>query len=219
MADVVYPAQPVEWTESRRVTWRAVLCGVAVGLASEFVLLVLGAAVGLTAFEPTEEVSQGVGVGYLIWLLVSLCASAFLGAWCSSVVAATTLKRNGLLHGLVTWAALTLIGLFVLSSGVVRMGRAAAQAVNVPTPSAENVVAGAQAAETELARPETRSQLDDIATGLAVGMWGLLLANLLPLGFALLGGVAGARSERRHLLPLTPTPRTFTPSTTQPQPV
>ena len=214
MAEVVYPAQPVEWRSTRRISLRAVFCGVVVGLVTQFVLMVLGAAVGLTAFQPTEEAAQNVGIGYLIWLLVSLCGSAFVGAWVTSAVAGTTLRRNGLLNGGVTWALLALVGLFIVSSGLLQTGQAAVS-LSPLRPSTVVPMAGA-----ELARPENRSQLDQIANAFAFGMWGLLLAHVLPLCFALLGGVAGARSEERHLLPLAPKPRTFTPSsTTEPQPV
>lgn len=67
-----------------RLSPRALIGGVRAGLATQLLLMPLGAAIGLTAFEPSGAVMKGVGIGFSIWLILSLYASSFIGAWVTS---------------------------------------------------------------------------------------------------------------------------------------
>lgn len=165
-----------------RLSFRAVAAGVLVALVTQVVLLLLGGAIGLTAFEPSGQVARAVGFGFLAWLMLSLCASAFFGAWVAASTAQTVERRDGLLHGLLTWAAVSLVGAFLVG-GAVR--------------NTLSGVFGFVGKTVTAAAPAVDGNLD--VTGTAIGLWGLLWAFILPLGAALVGGAVGARTERKVL--------------------
>lgn len=217
--------------------WRnmwAVVAGGVVALAVQAVLMVFGGAIGLSVFEPEREVIQGIGIGYLVWLLIALCVSAFLGAWTASLVARVFTKSNGLMHGFVLWAAVSLTGLFLVGGTLTNavagpfsvMGRMGGPAVTRSLPRNANQLERQVNQRLGEARgavndPRVQERADQAAAGAAAGMWGLLAALILPLGAALLGGFMGARQEtlglqrRRGLVPRSPE---TTPTTTPPLP-
>src|SRR5688572_8938919 len=105
MADVVYENEVPGLGRSAipRISLRAVFSGVVVALILQVMLLILGGAIGLTVFqtEAGAETARGVGIGAVVWLILSLCASSLLGAWIAAVVSRTSLRRDGVLHGLI----------------------------------------------------------------------------------------------------------------------
>src|SRR5688572_27638451 len=136
-----------------RISLRAVFSGIVVALIAQVMLMLLGAAIGFSALgaDPDADTAQGVGIGALIWLVLSLCVSSFLGGWVSAAVARAALKRDGVFHGLVTWASVALIGLFLVSgtltglvSGALGLGKSAASTV----------------AESAAQSPELRTQME-----------------------------------------------------------
>ncbi|HEX2573519.1 MAG TPA: hypothetical protein VH877_28475 [Polyangia bacterium] len=212
--------------------WRnmwAVVAGALVALAIQAVLMVFGGAIGLSVFEPDRDVIQGIGIGYVVWLLIALCASAFLGAWTASLVARSLTRADGLMHGFVTWAAVSLIGLFLVGGTLTNavagpfsmMGHMASPAVTRSLPrnadqlerQVNQQLGNARGAVND---PRVQQRADQAAAGAAVGMWGLFAALILPLGAALLGGFLGARQEslglqrRRGFVPRGPETTTTT---------
>lgn len=220
-----------------RLSFRAVGAGILVALVSQVVLLLLGGAIGLMAIEPDRQIAQGVGIGFLVWLLISLAVSAFLGAWVAASAAQTIERRDGLLHGLLTWAAVSLIGVFLVG-GAVRSTLAGAfnfvagtTRAAVQSPAAEDLTKGRSAediasqaggalegAGQALEDPRTAERVESGATGAAIGLWGLLAAFILPLLAALGGGALGSRSERKVLgyTAMREEPRRPTPPPTRP---
>ena len=210
----------------RRISVRAVVAGAAIAAISQVILMVLGAAIGLTAFKPEEDVAKGVGIGYAAWLIVSLTASSFIGAWVAGYVARTSDRRDGVMNGLVAWAVVSLAGLFFVGGTVANLTKGALGVAGEAVKTAAQSPALARGIEDANARrdngaddvredvertiedaryrmqdPATREEMkqktEDAAEGAALGMWGLLIAHLLPLGAALLGGAAGARADAR----------------------
>jgi hypothetical protein len=210
----------------------AVIAGLLVGGLVQILLMLLGAAVGLVALpaaQPSEPVTQ---VAYLAWLVASLVASVFTGALVASLSARTPDRGDGLLHGLVVWAAVGLAGVFlVIGKADVVLGRAlhlAGQTAVAAAPSPE-ASAAINAGEAQ-ARGEVEDTVDRLkrsvagaSTGLqvagasqqakdnlAIGLGAFLAMQIVLLVSALAGGAAGARSERRHRwvrsIPVTPIP-------------
>jgi hypothetical protein len=220
MTEVVYESESLFGRSVvPRISARAVVSGFLVALITQVMLLLLGAAIGLSALtaDVSSDTAQGVGIGASVWLILSLCLSSLFGAYIAAVIAHTGLRREGLLHGLVTWAAASLFGLFVVSSalgglvsgamGVTKsVAQTAGQAAQTtgmgPSLSRQATTPEAQArvgesveeAQQAIQNPENQQKA---AKGAAIGAWGLVLAHLLPAGFALLGGFLGARSERK----------------------
>ena len=104
----------------RRVSWGAIIAGVVVALAIQVLLAMLGAGIGLATIEPAQQGSNpsatSMGIGAAIWWALSGIVAAFGGGWVAARLAGVPSREAGLLHGLATWAAATLIVLYLLSS-------------------------------------------------------------------------------------------------------
>ena len=226
IADVQFPT---------RVSARGVVSGLLVGLALEAMLLVLGAAIGLSALQPSGDVAKGLGIGFAVWLLLTLIISAFFGGWVAAGAGRAIRTRDGVLHGVVTWAAVTVVGL-ALVGGAVRgavgsifgVAKTATQAA-ASSPAVNRAVdnqaqqGGVQqqignAVDQATRNPEQlAAKTSEAAHGAGLGSWGLFIALILPLGAAIGGGawaagrerhVAGLPDERtlRHRKPVVTTP-------------
>lgn len=91
-----------------RVSARGVIAGALVGLAVGAMLLALGAAVGVSALRGSPG-GRGPGIAVGVWFIVSFAASAFGGSWVASGSARALRARDGVLHGIVTWAVMALV--------------------------------------------------------------------------------------------------------------
>ncbi|HWX00691.1 YrzE family protein [Collimonas sp.] len=96
------------------ISWSAVLAGFFLSLVIYLLLTVLGTAIGAGAVDPLGEQNPlaGAGLGVGIWLAVSTLVSLFFGAFISGRAA----PRQGALHGLLTWALMTVAGTWLLAS-------------------------------------------------------------------------------------------------------
>ena len=213
VSDVVDPSFSVPIS---RLSIRAILAGLAVALSAQLLLMVLGAAIGLSAFQPTGAVAKGVGAGFLVWTVLSLCVSAFVGAWIAGIVARSVSRRDGLIHGLVLWSLVAVVGASMVGGAISKtlsgvfglVGAAVQTAAQSPainqnvTPDQAARAAGsatdqAQAAARQLqARPDVAEKA---ASGAAIGLWGAVVALVFPLGAALAGGYLASRGEARLL--------------------
>src|SRR5436305_1578443 len=88
----------------------AIIAGILVALALGATMMALGTAVGVTAF-PRAELPHNAGVGFAGWFLLSLAIGCFAGGWIAAGAARVLRRRDGVLHGLVTWAAIALVSL------------------------------------------------------------------------------------------------------------
>ncbi|HET7715560.1 MAG TPA: PhnA-like protein [Bauldia sp.] len=105
----------------RPVSWRAVLAGVVVALVVQILLAVLGGAIGLAFVDPTRTDNPDAGtvtVVAIIWWTLS----GVLAAWVGGVTAGRLSGRPGTStaawHGLVAWAATTLVIFYLLTTAV-----------------------------------------------------------------------------------------------------
>jgi hypothetical protein len=104
----------------RRVSWGAIIAGVVVALAIQVLLAMLGAGIGLAAIEPAQQgdnpSATSMGIGAAIWWALSGIVAAFAGGWVAARLAGVPSREAGMLHGIATWAAATLVVLYLLSS-------------------------------------------------------------------------------------------------------
>lgn len=125
----VYRSQPVyDRTESyapllKRISWSAVIAGVVLAMIVSLILSLLGTAIGTSAIEPLQEGNPvaGMGTSAGIWVIVSAVIALFVGGWAAGRLA----HREGALHGLLVWATVSLLTVYLVSSavtGVVRGG-------------------------------------------------------------------------------------------------
>ena len=161
-----------------RISARGVIAGLLVGLALPAIVMSLGTAIGVTTF-PRGGSPHGVGIGFAAWFLLSFVIGAFAGGWVAAGAARALRRRDGVLHGLVTWATMALISLSLVG-GVMR-GLAAGML-------GEGSLGGESG---DLGR------MMPLQRGAEIGAWGTFVALLLPLLAAVAGGILGASRERR----------------------
>ncbi|MGI4742690.1 MAG: hypothetical protein ACRYG7_46620 [Janthinobacterium lividum] len=108
---------------SKRISWGAVLAGALLALVLQLSLSLLGLGIGLGTIDPLTEQNPmaGLGIGAAVWGLVTLLASLYLGATVASRLAGIPRRTDGLLHGLLTWAVVTLATFYLLTTAVGRL--------------------------------------------------------------------------------------------------
>ena len=104
----------------RRVSWGAVFAGLIVGLAIQLLLSLLGIAIGASTIDPLrgDTPGKGIAIGAGIWLLVSGLISTYIGACVAAYLSGSVQKADGVLHGVLSWGAATLLMAFLLTSAV-----------------------------------------------------------------------------------------------------
>lgn len=105
----------------RRLSWGAILAGAIIALVVMFAMYMLGLAIGAASINPAREidpVTPALGVGTVIWLAASTVVSLFLGGVTAGRMSGTTDEGDGALHGLVTWAVVMAVSLFMLTTAI-----------------------------------------------------------------------------------------------------
>ena len=150
-----------------RISVRAVVAGVLVELALVGLLMTLARSLGLWFGSLEHPLSAGFAVfGIAAWI-----ASALVGAYTAAIVSRSVERRDGIVHGVVTWATAVLGAAIVARLWIVL-------AVAVKLVDIEMLQA--------FAAPRA--------------MFAFFLADAFALIAAVAGGVAGSRSERAHAI-------------------
>jgi hypothetical protein len=104
----------------RRVSWGAIFAGATAVIAVELLLNLLGAGFGAATINPQQGQlpGQGLALGAVIWFGLSCIISLFIGGWLAGRLAERPSKRDGALHGFVTWAVASLVLVYMLSTAV-----------------------------------------------------------------------------------------------------
>jgi hypothetical protein len=99
-----------------RVSWGAIIAGSVVALGVQFVLTLLGAAIGfgILGNTPTNE----IGVPALIWVILSAAISLFAGGFVAAQATAGENKREAGLYGALVWSTVFATVLFLTVAGV-----------------------------------------------------------------------------------------------------
>ena len=94
------------------LSWRAVLGGLVTFIALSILFSLIGASIGLGVTDVTaQQPLEGVGMGMIIWTILSLVASLAAAGYVAGYLA----NRAGFIHGFLTWA-LGLIAATMLAS-------------------------------------------------------------------------------------------------------
>jgi hypothetical protein len=220
-ADIVVDAT------SDRISWGAVFAGTVTTLAVMLVLSLIGMGIGLSTLDPqTGDNPSGtaIGVGAVVWWVISSLISFYVGGLIAGRAADS---RHGYLHGMITWATVTLLSLILLTSAIGRALSGATGLAQFATNLAPDLKNRVSAAATDLqnqatgaqpgpANPNTNPNMEQqaretgekAAKGGAMGSFGAALALILAGAAAALGGHAGRRAYLRD--------RTNTMSSTEP---
>jgi hypothetical protein len=209
-----------------RVSWGAIFAGAIVALATQLVLTLIGTAVGLATLNPaTGQNPSGttLGIGAGVWLVISSLVSLFLGGYIAGRLAGTF---NGWLHGLATWAAVTMLTILLLTTaagGLIGTASGLAsfavdqsdkvsrtqlppavqqqidQVMSQARVSADQAAAQAQQTTPEQKAAEARQVGERAAKGGAVGTGAAALGLILGAMAAAFGGKIGARYPVRKV--------------------
>jgi hypothetical protein len=163
------------------LSWSAVFGGGLIGWGTLFLLSLVGASLvegrGSAAFG--EHLAR-IGLGLGVWGVVAMLVASFVGAFFVVRIAGERRRREGLLHGAVSWglsaAALALLALVALGGASTSSPRATPRA-------ATKAPAAARLTVREQAALEDRGGQAAKAAGATAGALGL------SLGLALLGAV------------------------------
>jgi hypothetical protein len=98
-----------------RASWGAVIAGTVMALVVVLVLQVLMLWLGFTAIDPAFEAEpfEGVGTGAAIGALVTAAIALFVGGLVTGRLANRVNNADVILHGLLTWAVVTLVTLLL----------------------------------------------------------------------------------------------------------
>lgn len=104
-----------------KISWGAVFAGVALALAVQFLLNLLGVGIGAAAIDPATADNPNPSTFSIaggLWFVVSGIVAAFVGGYVASRVSGRPSKATGSYHGLISWAVTTLVVLYLLTTSV-----------------------------------------------------------------------------------------------------
>ncbi len=103
----------------RRVSWGAIFAGTIIALVTQITLSLLGVGIGLGVTNPASAADlSGLGIGAVIWLVVSTLIALFIGGYVAGRLAGIPTRTDGVLHGVVVWGLGTLVSLYLATSVV-----------------------------------------------------------------------------------------------------
>ncbi|OEY66174.1 hypothetical protein [Marinobacter sp. X15-166B] len=142
---------------TRRISWGSIFAGLALFFALSWLLLVLGAALGVGIADATDlaAVGAGLGVGSIVWLLITSLVATFAGALLAAKLAGSADDRVGALHGLTLWAVSTLVLLLLGASGIGGAINAVSSAVSSGSQAAKVMVGGMADSDTGAMLPDS----------------------------------------------------------------
>lgn len=203
------------------ISWPAIFAAVAVGVAVQLLLSLAGYALGVYPRNESGS-TQAITLVAASWAAVSMLLAAFVGGYVAARCSGLRRTGDGVLHGIVAWAATTLLytALATTAVGALTTGLFGLVGENLDQGAAQAAVGTAGDRERALnamtdvglSEAQARAVLDQMArsgaadrdaAADAVGtatLW-LAAAVMLALLLAILGGMIGVRGSRRTLRP------------------
>lgn len=104
----------------RRISWGAVIAGFLIAVVVNLTLNLLGIGIGLGAIDPMAQdaVPDGIGIGSIIWYVVSTIISLIAGGWVAAHLAGVPNRQDSMMHGLLTWCLFTIFSFYLLTTAV-----------------------------------------------------------------------------------------------------
>ncbi|WEZ85527.1 PhnA-like protein (plasmid) [Rhizobium sp. 32-5/1] len=112
---------PAATAAFNKVAWGAIFAGVAVALAVQFLLNLLGVGIGAAVLDPATSDNPDASTFSIasgIWFAIAGVISAFVGGYIASRVSGRPSNSTGGFHGLTSWAVTTLVVLYLLTTSV-----------------------------------------------------------------------------------------------------
>ncbi|WP_017730098.1 hypothetical protein [Nafulsella turpanensis] len=104
----------------RRISWGAIIAGTLVALVTMMLLNLLGIGIGFGSINPVEEANPfaGLGIGTLIWWIVSNLIAIFAGGYVAGRMAGVPKGSTSTMHGILSWCLYTLVSFWILTTAV-----------------------------------------------------------------------------------------------------
>jgi hypothetical protein len=204
-----------------RISWGAVIAGSVVAFAVYLVLTLFFTGVGLSLSE--AGVRDGViGTGAVIAGILSIVVALLCGGCVTTQLTTGETKQEAVIHGVLTWATVTGLSLFLVAMGV-RAGYnaalGAAYAANTADdrfrPNWEQAARDAGVPQAEIDRARQAVQPDNIRRNLQdpqfqaaarenamTAAWITLAGTLLAMGSAIAGALIGSGPRFRFMTPV-----------------
>jgi hypothetical protein len=189
-----------------------VIAGVILSSIVYLMMSVLGTAIGASLLSPLSRPNplHGFGFGSGVWVIVTTVLAVFIGSYFAGRCAPVL----GWLHGLLSWAVMTLLFVFGMTSliggAVSTAGSVAAASAQVGATAANQTntdpslvnsakqqvqAAVASAASSPDAEQDTRQAADTAARGVARASWFSFAALIVGAIIAIVSGGAGFRHQ------------------------
>lgn len=177
-----------------RVRWGPILAGIAIALGTQLGLSALAIAIGLSA-GATGANAGSVSLGVVIWSIISLLISLFLGGWVMAQTCGPMTKKTAILNAAILWGTTLALSSWLLASGISgAVGAAAANAGEI----ANQVQQQGGINIPNQAPKVDPNQVRDLAGNTAKVAWSFLVGSLLSLAGAMIGAALGARKPRLY---------------------
>ncbi|MEM8756588.1 MAG: hypothetical protein AAGF47_02255 [Planctomycetota bacterium] len=111
----------IDFERPRLISWAAIFAGLFVVVGMSWLLYLLGAALGVSVADATDgaAIGNGLGIGAVIWMILTPCAAFFIGSLLTSRLSGKTDDTVGILHGISLWGVSTtliiVLGFFGMS--------------------------------------------------------------------------------------------------------
>ncbi|SAK75367.1 hypothetical protein AWB76_04896 [Caballeronia temeraria] len=198
-----------------RLSWGAIIAGVILSMIVYLIMSVLGTAIGASLLSPMSKPDplHGFGFGSGVWVIVTTVLAVFVGSYYAGRCAPVL----GWLHGLLSWAVMTLLVVYGMTSlitgAVSTAGSVAATTAQVSATAANQsgttpsivdsakqqvqaaVASAASAASTPQAEQTAREAADSAARGVARASWFSFAALIVGAIIAIVSGGAGFRHQ------------------------
>nr|WKN35419.1 hypothetical protein K4G66_23885 [Tunicatimonas sp. TK19036] len=104
----------------KRISWGAVIAGFLLAVVINLTLNLLGLGLGLGSIDPMEQnaVPSGIGIGSIIWYVISTIISLVGGGWVAAHLAGIPNRWDSILHGLLSWCLFTIFSFYLLTTAV-----------------------------------------------------------------------------------------------------
>lgn len=157
---------------SPRIKWSAVFAGLAVGLAVQMLLTLMGLGFGAWAVDFQEsDPAAGFPIGAGIWTGASMLISAFIGGYVTARLAGSYLRSDGMYHGIVVWgvnwlifAWLTTTAMATMIGGAFSVFGSTLQTIGQGVSTVAASAASKTTGNIPLSGPDLKKQIESILT-------------------------------------------------------
>ena len=175
-----------------QVRWGPILAGIAIALGTQLGLSALAIAIGLSA-GATGANAGSVSLGVVIWSIISLLISLFLGGWVMAQSCGPMTKKTAILNAAILWGTTLALSSWLLASGI--SGAVGAVAANAGEIANQVQQQGGVNIPNQAPNVDP-NQVRDLAGNTAKAAWSFLLGSLLSLAGAMISAALGARKPR-----------------------